>query len=359
MANEISYPFTADSAGGGAQMMSQAQWQYMARVFAKDRVDFRLDQTSIDAFSLPFTGAVVNGTSVSIQPGRALVGGFYYQLTASATVTIAANTGATGRIDVIVLRANLTNSSVNLDVVQGQPAASPKAPALTKTYGGVWEMPLHQVTVPANSGTLSLINVMPFDVPEHMAVPWNALQSAAYQSNGSFVIDMDSNNTDTQTEFWVGRDGNVVSRDLAKPRGYTPALTNVNVDLPTANKTGRWRWIAPGMVYFSAFLNNDWEDTGPVHTASSSIGLTLPTPASGATGQVLKGIIRNPNFNGGLPNVVEIHAEISQSGSAQSTATLLYPNPTDGTQGLDGLPNIPPLSSLKISGVYEASTFAN
>jgi hypothetical protein len=329
----------------------------MARVFAKDRVDFRLDQTSIDAFSLPFTAAVVNGTSVSIQPGRALVGGFYYVLTAAATVTVAANTGSTGRIDLIVLRANLSTSSVNLAVVQGQPAASPKAPALTKTYGGIWEMPLHQVTVPANSGALSLINVMPFDVPEHMAVPWNAPQTAAYQSNGSFVIDMDSNNTDTQTEYWVGRDGNVVSRDLSKPRGYTPALVNVNVDLPQANKTGRWRWIAPGMVYFSVFLNNDWEDTGPVPTSGKTMAITLPTPASGATGQVVKGLLRNPNFNGGLPNVIDIHAEISQSGTAQSTAFLLYPNSTDLSQGLDGLRSMPPLSSLKISGVYEASTF--
>jgi hypothetical protein len=359
MANEISYPFTADSAGGGAQMMSQAQWQYMARVFAKDRVDFRLDQTSIDAFSLPFTAAVVNGTSVSIAPGRAIVGGFYYQLTASATVSIAANTGATGRIDVVVLRANLSSSSVNLAVVQGQPAATPKAPALTKTYGGIWEMPLHQVTVPANSGALSLINVMPFDVPEHMAVPWNALQTAAYQTNGSFVVDMDSNNTDTQSEYWVGRDGTMVSRDLAKPRGYTPSLVNVNVDLASANKTGRWRWIAPGMVFFSVYLNNDWEDTGPTRTGTSTIGITLPTPASGATGQVVKGVLRNPNFNGGLPNVIDIQAEIGRNGATQSTASLLYPNASDLSQGLDGLTAIPPLSNLKISGVYEASTFGN
>jgi hypothetical protein len=331
----------------------------MARVFAKDRVDFRLDQTSIDAFSLPFTAAVVNGTSVSVAPGRALVGGFYYQLTASATVSIAANTGGTGRIDVVVLRANLSNSSVNLAVVQGQPAATPKAPGLTRTYGGVWEMPLHQVTVPANSGALSLINVMPFDVPEHMAVPWNALQAAAYQANGSFVVDMDSNNTDTQSEYWIGRDGNVVSRDLSKPRGYTPSLVNVNVDLASANKLGRWRWIAPGMVFFSVYLNNDWEDAGPTRTGTSTIGFTLPTPASGATGQVLNGVLRNPNYNGGLPNMVEIHATIIQNSSAQTVAYMNYPNSTNLAEGLDSLRAIPPLSNLTISGVYEASTFGN
>jgi hypothetical protein len=113
------------------------------------------------------------------------------------------------------------------------------------------------------------------------------------------------------------------------------------------------------MVHFSVYLNNDWEDTGPTRTGNSTIGITLPTPATGATGQVVKGILRNPNYNGGLPNVVEIHAEISQSGSSQSMAYLLYPNPTTTSEGLDGLRSIPPLSNLKISGVYEADTFGN
>ncbi|MGW2709449.1 hypothetical protein HKX69_05865 [Streptomyces argyrophyllae] len=357
MPNEISYPFSADSAGGGQQMVSQQQWQYLARVLGKDRVDFRLDPTSIDAFSLPFTAAVVNGTSVTVQPGRAFVGGFYYQLTATATLSIAANSGSTGRIDLVVLRADLSAGSVNLAVVKGQPAASPKPPALTRNYGGVWEMPLHQVTVPAANGALSLVNVMPFDTYETVAVPWNAVQAASYRANGSFVIDMDSNNTDTQSEYWIGRDGNVISRDLSTSRGYTPSLVNVNVDLPNANKTGRWRWIAPGMVYFSVYLKNDWEDTGPTRTGASTIGVTLPTAAHGATGQVVKGILRNPNFNGGLPNVVDIHAEVAQSNSGQTVLSLLYPNSTDPSQGLDGLRAIPPLSNLKISGVYEAATF--
>jgi hypothetical protein len=113
------------------------------------------------------------------------------------------------------------------------------------------------------------------------------------------------------------------------------------------------------MVYFSVYLNNDWEDTGPTRTGTSTIGITLPTPAHGATGQVLKGILRNPNYNGGLPNMVEIHATINQNSSAQTVAYLNYPNSTNLAEGLDSLRAIPPLSNLTISGVYEASTFGN
>ncbi|MFI0553428.1 hypothetical protein [Streptomyces scabiei] len=358
MANEISYPFAADSPGGGAQMVSQAQWQYMARVFGKDRVDFRLEQTSIDAFALPFTASVTNGTTVTLTPGRAFVGGFYYQLTASQSVTIAANTGSTGRIDLIVLRADTTASAVNLAVVQGQPAASPKAPALTRTYGGVWEMALHQVTVPANSGALSLVNVMPFDAPEHMAVPWNAAASTNYQTNGSFVLDMDSNNTDTQSEYWVGRDGNVISRDLSKPRGYTPALVNTSAPSSYTTRTGRWRWIAPGTVYFSVSIENPYEDTSP-NSGTDQMGFTLPTPASGATGQTFTGVMDNPYTGNGLPNFVEIVAKIKRDNASQSTAYMFTPSPTRTSDGLDFLTSIPPLSKLTISGVYEAATFAN
>ncbi|MFF3416814.1 hypothetical protein ACFYW9_19255 [Streptomyces sp. NPDC002698] len=358
MANEVSYPFSADSAGGGSQMMSQAQWQFMARVFGKDRVDFRLEQTAIDAFALPFTAAVTGATTVTVTPGRAVVGGFYYQLTATATVTITANTGSTGRIDLIVLRADMSAGSVNIGVVKGQPAASPKAPGLTRNYGGVWEMPLYQVTVPANSGALSTLGVMPFDAPEHMAVPWNAVASTAYQTNGSFMIDMDSNNTDTQTEYWIGRDGNVISRDLSKPRSYTPALVNTAAPSSYTNRVGRWRWIAPGTVYFSVEIENPWEDTSP-NSGSTQMGFTLPTPASGATGQTFTGVLSNPYLGNQLPNFVEVVAKINRDSSSQSAAYMFVPSPVRTSDGLDFLTSIPPVSKLTISGIYEAATFAN
>ncbi|MGJ3559640.1 hypothetical protein ACR6C2_16845 [Streptomyces sp. INA 01156] len=94
---EISYPFTSDSPGGGQQMLSQLQWQYMARQFGKDRIDFRLSKHTILPAELPFDITRVNNTTISLTPGRALVGGFFYQLTASQTVSIAPNTGGTGR----------------------------------------------------------------------------------------------------------------------------------------------------------------------------------------------------------------------------------------------------------------------
>ncbi|WP_055523448.1 hypothetical protein [Streptomyces graminilatus] len=359
MSNEISYPFTADSAGGGSQMVTQAQWQYMSRQFAKDRVDYRLSAASLVASDLPFYAQVVNGTTVSIAPGRALVGGFYYQLTATNTVTIAGNTGALPRIDLIVLRANLTAGAVNLAVVQGQAAASPKVPVLTKTYGATWEMPLHQVSVPANSGAMGVINVMPFDTAEHVAVPWNVTAASALQSVGTFVYDMDNNTSDTQTEYFVGRDALAVTRDLGQGRTYTPSLVNVNDGLPSANRTGRWRWIAPGVVYFSLSIVNDYEDRGIVRIGSGAIGISLPQPAASATGQFLGGWISNPQRGGNMPNTIDISAHINKSSTAQTVAWLYYPSTSNLAEGQDWLPAIPLRSTVTISGVYETNTFGN
>lgn len=352
--SEISYPFTSDSAGGGSQMMSQLQWQYMARQFGKDRIDYRLTSTSLDATTLPFNGTVVNGTSVSIAPGRALVGGFFYQLTATQTVTIAANTGTLPRTDLIVLRADLSAGSVNLKVIQGQAAASPKVPSLTKAYGGIWEMPLHQVNVPASGGALTLVNVAPFDLAEPVAVPWNATNAGALQQTGTYVLDMDNNTNDTQTEYFVGRDGFVATRHLGKSRTYTPNMFNGKYTLDAGQRQGRWRWVAPNTVYVSMSFTA-YEDQGlSVSGSNWFLGVTLPKPANGKIRPVLSGFLSNPSQGGNMPNAMQITAHPT----ANSTNVTLYtPNFTTLAQGLDGLKMLPAGSTLYISGTYETNEF--
>lgn len=96
-----------------------------------------------------------NGLTSSIALGRAHVRGAYYERTSTAyTYTHPANTNANPRIDTVVLRRDLAAKAVTLAVLQGTPAATPTAVALTQVDTGVWEFPLFDVTVPANSGTV-------------------------------------------------------------------------------------------------------------------------------------------------------------------------------------------------------------
>ncbi|MGJ3559641.1 hypothetical protein ACR6C2_16850 [Streptomyces sp. INA 01156] len=140
---------------------------------------------------------------------------------------------------------------MNLAVKQGQAATNPKAPELTKEYGGVWEMPLYLVNVQANGGALSTTNVGPYDMAESVAVPWNIAHACPLQQNGTFVYDMDNNGTGGQTEYFRGRDGFVMSRHLGQSQSYRPNTLNAKSSLAADNRTGRWRYIAPGIVYFS------------------------------------------------------------------------------------------------------------
>jgi hypothetical protein len=103
--------------------------------------------------------ADASGRQVKVQPSRAaMVRGFRWETDgAGITRSIAANASGNPRVDLAVLRLNRNDYTVTFQVIQGAPAASPVAPALTQNTGstGVWEMPLAQITVANNATTLA------------------------------------------------------------------------------------------------------------------------------------------------------------------------------------------------------------
>lgn len=100
-----------------------------------------------------------SGMNVKVKTGQALIRGHYYDNTAQETLTIAAADVTNPRIDRVVLRLDPTANSVVLAVITGTPAASPSAPALTQTDGGIYELPLAQVAVAAAAVVISAGNV--------------------------------------------------------------------------------------------------------------------------------------------------------------------------------------------------------
>lgn len=94
--------------------------------------------------------------AVAVLAGSAHVRGYYYELTATQNMSIAANSSGNPRIDTIILRANWTTQTVRLVVLQGTPAGSPVPAALTQVDGTQWEIPLAEVTV--NNGFVTITN---------------------------------------------------------------------------------------------------------------------------------------------------------------------------------------------------------
>ncbi|MFF5433415.1 hypothetical protein ACFY5K_25670 [Streptomyces griseofuscus] len=352
---ELSFPFDADNSNGGSQVVSQTQWQSMAVNWASDRIDFPLNNASYTEGSLPFA-STVSGRTVTFNAGAAWVGGFYYKLTGTKSFTVADNVTGKARMDLVVLRADMSKAAVNLAVVQGSPASIPVEPQPTRQVGSVWEMPIYAVVVPANNGTISLQRRAPFPMPSPVAFPWWASDSANLLQRGAFSYDLDSNGGDSQWEGFNGRDAFVTTRHFGKSRTYTPDTLYVKGGIPAANRRGRWRWIAPNTFWVSVTIVNDFEDQGIAVTGSNwRAAISLPQNSNGKAIQTLHGYLSNPNSSGGLPNMMSVTAT-TQPGT--NILYLHYPNPTTNKEGLDGMRQFPARSTFSISGTVEANVFS-
>ncbi|WP_158721121.1 hypothetical protein [Streptomyces sp. NRRL S-241] len=351
---EISYPFNADNADGGRAIVSQTQWQDMAHLWGGDRIDYTLVNTSYVSADLPFSARIINGRSVEVKPGKAWVGGFYYQLTATKTVTVDANPGTAPRKDIVVIRADMATSSVNLAVVKGTAATSPVAPQPRRVSGGIWEMVLYEVDVAPLDAAVTLDSRLSFNTAPVVATPWNTKQVANTLPHGSMVYDLDVNTNDTQYEAFKGRDGYMITRDLGNSRYYRPDIVNVPKP-PAVWQEGLWRWVAPRTVWFTAFYQNlEWFDAKLVNGAWTC-GITLPVPAHGGIGHILAGHIdNNQGPSPDMPNFVSVLGKINR-GADSSVAWLYMQSKWTPGDGMDGVPFIPRRGSLTITGTYEAS----
>lgn len=137
---------------GDAGPYSDDQWTdvwltFLAPVIAREGV--LRDQ--LNDLEISVAGAV---SPASINTGRAIVDGIWYESDASVDVAIP-TPGANPRIDRIVLRKDWTTQTVRLTRIAGVEAASPTPPAVTQVDGTTWDLPLWQVHI-TTGGTLSI-----------------------------------------------------------------------------------------------------------------------------------------------------------------------------------------------------------
>lgn len=84
--------------------------------------------------------------------------GYLYSNTAAQTLTCNVADGVAGRIDAVVLRWSRTARSVTAAIVTGTPAATPTAPAPTRT-ADTWEMCLAQISVAAGTTEITAAQI--------------------------------------------------------------------------------------------------------------------------------------------------------------------------------------------------------
>lgn len=136
---------------GTTQLSSIGDWEKFFLPLRGDGVLSGLDP-SLDA----------SGRNIVMAAGSAFVRAFIGYSSGSNSTSIATNGSGQNRKDRLVLRLDRSaGTAANLlkpVVIQGTPAASPQAPAITRTTSGLWDLPIAQWTSGSNGSLSGLVD---------------------------------------------------------------------------------------------------------------------------------------------------------------------------------------------------------
>ena len=113
-------------------------------------------------FGSPTTNLQVmatTGLTVSILAGWGFIACHWLNNTSSRVITLNSANPSLSRIDRIILRLDRANRRMELAVLNGTPAGTPTAPALTRTSNGVYELSLAQVRISAGATALAQADI--------------------------------------------------------------------------------------------------------------------------------------------------------------------------------------------------------
>ena len=198
------------------ETVTQAQWQDYINALGADGVTTQLNGTSALAVTQHGAGAM----SVDVAAGRLLVQGMRAENSTTKTLTIANNASGNPRIDVVVARFVAATPAFVLDVLQGTPAGSPTAPALTQT-SATYEVALANIAVANGAVSILTANITDqraWSGPAAVRIPSVASAAALnvnfYTGNPTIVL-VPVTGTTTITSINTAPAGSVVVLEFA------------------------------------------------------------------------------------------------------------------------------------------------
>lgn len=135
------FPFDS---GQGANT-TEVQWQKMAKLWMETGV-INGQLNELQAF------ADSTGMQIKVKSGQAWIEGHFFESDAEEVLPIGTSS-SNPRIDRLIVRLDWIANTVQLAVIQGTPAVSPVAPAMTQNSGR-WEIPLAKIRVEAGVNTI-------------------------------------------------------------------------------------------------------------------------------------------------------------------------------------------------------------
>lgn len=95
-----------------------------------------------------------SGSSIRVAVGFAIVNGYYLYQDVIKSITVTKNS-TYDRIDRVVVRLDVSNMTVSIELKQGTASSKPTAPSLTRT-SSIYELSLAQIYVSSSSGITSV-----------------------------------------------------------------------------------------------------------------------------------------------------------------------------------------------------------
>jgi hypothetical protein len=120
------------------------------------------------------------GMTVSIAAGSAWINGYRYENTEALNKTLSTANGSYPRIDRIIIRWSLLNRSITAAVLTGTAAASPIAPALTRSTD-VYELCVAEILVPQAATSITSGNITDTRLSSSLCGTVNSLVTAVYE----------------------------------------------------------------------------------------------------------------------------------------------------------------------------------
>lgn len=121
-----------------------------------------------------------NGLAVSVAAGSAWINGYRYENTDDLNIPLTTANGSNPRIDRIVVRLSQISRNIQIAVVDGTPAATPVAPALTRT-SDIYELGIADVLVPTAATSIVPNNITDTRMNTNLCGLVNSLVSAVYE----------------------------------------------------------------------------------------------------------------------------------------------------------------------------------
>jgi hypothetical protein len=121
-----------------------------------------------------------SGLGISVVAGSAWINGYRYENSDALNIPLTTANGSNPRIDRVVVRLSMISRSIQLAVVDGTPAATPSAPALTRT-SDVYELGIADVLIPAAATSVASNNITDTRLNTGLCGLVNSLVTAVYE----------------------------------------------------------------------------------------------------------------------------------------------------------------------------------